>query len=324
MNADAAVLNIDETRKELEGFRSYYQKEIEPWMTDQRDKQSKARRFALIVGGLGLVGLPIAIWLFFFLLGWETWAIIVVALYAIAVGGLALWPLIQLQGEIKAFLVGKVCKYFGFDFNEAATGSGFDQFENSGLLPSYDRRKLEDEIRGEHSGIPFDLVECRLEDRQTDSKGRTRYVEIYHGILFRFNFPKEFSGQTLVTKDSGRIGNFFKGIRKKGERVKLEDPRFEKQFEVWGTDQIEARYLLTPTFMERVVDLAESMGEKRVELCFNGNRLLISIHVSKDHFEGGGIFTSVTDKRRVEDLINEICKIFDIIDTLKLTLQTKI
>ena len=30
MNADAAVLNIDETRSELEGFRSYYQKEIEP------------------------------------------------------------------------------------------------------------------------------------------------------------------------------------------------------------------------------------------------------------------------------------------------------
>ena len=324
MTVEAAALDIDETRKELEGFRSFYHKEIEPWMTDQQDKQANARRFALFVAIPGLIGLPVVIWIFFFLLGWGTWALIITIGYAVGVGALALWPLMKLQGEIKSFLVSKVCSYFGFDFNEAATGSGFDQFENSGLLPSYDRRKLEDEIRGEHSGVPFDLVECRLEDKQRDSKGRTTYVEIYHGILFRFQFPKDFNGQTLVTKDSGRIGNFFKGIKKKGERVKLEDPRFEKRFEVWGTDQVEARYLLTPTFMERVVDLAESMGEKRVELCFNGNRLLISVHVSKDHFEGGGMFTSVTDNRRIEGLVNEICKIFDIIDSLKLTLQTKI
>ncbi len=324
MSADAAVLNIDETRSELQGFRSFYQKEIEPWMSEQQGKQANARRMAIFVGIPGLIGLPIAIWISFFLLKWETWAFIVVALYVVGVGALAAWPLMKLQGEIKAFLVDKVCNYFGFTFSESASGSGFDQFENSGLLPSYDKRKLEDEIKGEHSGVPFDLVECRLEDKQRDSKGNTRYVEIYHGILFRFNFPKDFNGQTLVTKDSGRIGNFFKGMKKTGERVKLEDPRFEKQFEVWGTDQIEARYLLTPTFMERVVELAASMGEKKVELCFNGNRLLISVHVGKDHFEGGGIFTSVTDRRRVEGLVNEICKIFDIIDSLKLTLQSKI
>ena len=293
-------------------------------MSEQQGRQASARRWALLVSVPGLIGLPIAIWLFFFALDWETLALIIVIGYVVGIGFLAVYPLTKLQGEIKSFLVDKVCGYFGFDFNESALESGFDQFADSGLLPGYDRLKLEDQIKGEYSGVPFDLVECRLEDKQRDNKGNTRYVEIYHGILFRFNFPKDFNGQTLVTKDSGRIGNFFKGIKKKGERVKLEDPRFEKQFEVWGTDQIEARYLLTPTFMERVVDLAKSMDEDRVELCFNGNRLLISIHVSSDHFEGGGIFTSVTDQRRVEELVNEICKIFDIIDTLKLTLQSKI
>jgi hypothetical protein len=324
MNADAAVLAIDETRAELQGFRSYYQKEIEPWMAEQKDKQKGAWRWALMVGIPSLVGFPIAIWLFFFVLSWETWAFIIIALYVVGLGALTIWPLNKLKGEIKSFLVTKVCGFFNFDYSETASGSGFDQFEKSGLLPGYDRRDLEDEIKGEHSGVPFDLVECKLEDERRDSKGRTTYVQIYHGVLFRFNFPKDFEGQTLVVKDSGKIGNFFKGMKKKGERINLEDPRFEKQFEVWGTDQIEARYLLTPTFMERVVELASSMGEKRVELCFNGNRLLVSVHVSKNQFEGGSIFTSVTDKRRVEELVNEICKIFDIIDTLKLTLQSKI
>lgn len=320
----AATLNIDEARKELQGFHAYYEKEIAPWMAEQADRQSTARKWAFIVGGIGLLFLPVMIWIFFFALGWEMWALICVGLYAVGVGALALWKLIELKGDIKEFLLDKVTGFFGFKYSEAVTRTNFEQYEKTGLLPGYDRLKLEDEISGTHDGIDFDLMECRLEKKQRDSKGRTTYVNVYHGVLFRMTFQKEFEGQTLVVKDSGKLGNFFKGIGKTGERVKLEDPRFEKQFEVWGTDQVEARYLLTPTFMERVVALAETMGEKRVELCFNGNRLLISVHVSSDQFEGGGIFTSVTDTKRIETLVAELCRIFDIIETLQLTLKTKI
>jgi len=39
------------------------------------------------------------------------------------------------------------------------------------------------------------------------------------------------------------------------KRVGLVDPVFEKIFEAYGTDQVEARYLLTPTFMQRLVRL---------------------------------------------------------------------
>jgi hypothetical protein len=35
--------------------------------------------------------------------------------------------------------------------------------------------------------------------------------------------------------------------------IRLEDPRFEKEFCVYGEDQVEARYILTPSLMERIL-----------------------------------------------------------------------
>ena len=36
----------------------------------------------------------------------------------------------------------------------------------------------------------------------------------------------------------------------KRQLIKLEDPEFEKLFAVYGDDQIEARYILTPALMQ--------------------------------------------------------------------------
>ena len=44
------------------------------------------------------------------------------------------------------------------------------------------------------------------------------------------------------------------------ETVRLEHQEFEQRYEVSSTDQIEARALLTPAFMERFVELATRSG----------------------------------------------------------------
>ena len=79
---------------------------------------------------------------------------------------------------------------------------------------------------------------------------------------------KSFNGKTIVRKDIGLIGNWFRKTFTSLENVKLEDPTFEKRFEVFSDDQIEARYLLTVTFMERLTQLAETFGGKTIQCCF--------------------------------------------------------
>jgi len=245
----------------------------------------------------------------------------------VATGIAVWWKLDDLQQAVKGFLLLEVCRFFGFKYSESVGDVVFQEFDESGLLPRYDRKDLEDRFYGNLNGVEFDMFESKLEEVKTSTEnGRTTTSskKIYHGVLFRFAFPKRFNGRTLVLKDSGLVGNFFKDFKASGQSIKLEDPRFEKLFEVWGSDQIEARYLLTPTLMERMVELARAINSKRIEFCFMNNLLLVSAHVKKNQFEGGGLFTSVTDKRRVEHLINEICRVFDIVDTLQLTLKTRL
>jgi len=323
------ALNIDYSRPELHGFDDFYQREIEPQMTSRLAHQSTARIKALASGLVGSILTALVGWWVGSKYGFDNpYCFIPVTLLAIVTGAAVWWPLDDLQKAVKGFLLLEVCRFFGFEYSENVGDAEFHEFEDSGLLPPYDRRDLEDRFSGNPNGVGFDMFECTLEQEKTstDNDGRrtTTYKTIYHGVLFRFAFPKQFKGRTLVLKDAGLVGNLFKNLKASGQRITLEDPRFEKLFEVWGSDQIEARYLLTPTFMERMVELASAIDSKRIEFCFMNNMLLVSAHVKKDQFEGGGLFTSVVDKRRVERLVNEICRVFDIVDTLQLTLKTRI
>jgi hypothetical protein len=71
------------------------------------------------------------------------------------------------------------------------------------------------------------------------------------------------------------------------ERVRLEDPVFEKVYEVYGTDQVAARALLNPAFMEKMLKLGERPDfERPLALC-SGRLLQIAMpkRVGRDLFE---------------------------------------
>lgn len=326
--ADAVALNIDRSRPQLQGFDEYYTTEIAGWMAERVDRHRKAKTHCFVIGGIGLLLVtPLLVWAYFAfdIRLHEFWEELPFVLLVVFVGLVVWWaiaPLRKLQGEVKGFLLDKVCGFLGLTYRLKPEDFPFASFDQAGLMPGHHRCKLEDNIAGTHDDVAFDLAECRLERRQRTRRG-TNYVQVYHGVLFRFTFPKRFEGKTLVSRDAGAIGNFFKGMDKE-QRIHLEDPRFEKLFAVYATDQVEARYLLTPALMERIMALAEHIGQKSVEMAFLDDHLLLSIRVTKDQFEGGGMFQSMTDAARIEELLKEICLVYDVIDTLKINIKTRV
>lgn len=132
-----------------------------------------------------------------------------------------------------------------------------------------------------------------------------------------------FNGETTIVSDTDWIGNALEQHRQNGERVRLEDPRFEDRFNVFSTDQIEARYLLTPRFMERIMELTERLNNRRgVALAFVDNRLLITVRIGSAarRFEIGNVFREVRDgKERARNLLAELELVTDVIDSLKLS-----
>ncbi len=230
-------------------------------------------------------------------------------------------PLREARRNANNTLLEKVCGFLTIGYSAGVGDFDYQRFRESGLVPTYDRKYLEDRLRGEHQGSSFDLIEAKLQQRRTttDSKGRTRttYVTVFNGLLIEASSPRSVAGRTVVTSDGGMIGNFFGGIGRKGERVTLESPGFEKHFEVYGSDQVEARVLLTPTMMERLVELRDKLGSTP-RLAFVGDRVLLAVPRSGDQFEAGGIFSSLTDRAHIDEALSELCAIFTILDTLRL------
>ena len=110
----------------------------------------------------------------------------------------------------------------------------------------------------------------------------------------------------------------FYNQKKKMNDVKLEDISFDKRFNVYTKDQIEARYLLTPTFMERLKSLETAFGTKGIKCSFFNNRIMFAIPTKKDLFELGSLFTSLKSNKAVEKFYNELNSIHEMIDHFKL------
>ena len=102
------------------------------------------------------------------------------------------------------------------------------------------------------------------------------------------------------------------------ERVKLEDTKFEKIFEVFSSDQIEARYLLTTAFMERMLRLRDLYDGKVIQFSFKDNKLLIAIKTRQNMFEANSFFRSNLNKKRIDLVFLQFYTVFSIIKLLKL------
>ncbi len=186
-------------------------------------------------------------------------------------------------------------------------------FSVSGLFSTPDRYSSEDMISGRIDKTDFKCSEVLAEERHVsyDSKGRRHeyWSILFKGFLFIADFHKNFSGRTIVVNDS--LFKFGFGAK----RVKLENPEFESRFDTYSTDEIEARYILTPSMMERLIILDKKFYRK-IQLSYVGSSVFIAIPDSKNHFESG-IWKPLT-KEDVEVEFSIICALLDIVNDMNL------
>lgn len=192
-------------------------------------------------------------------------------------------------------------------------GVGEDLFKNSGLFTSPDRYHAEDLIEGCLGKTSFICSEVHAEERKARStKNGVQYYweDIFKGFLFIADFHKDFQGETTVLRDS-----FFK-IKMGASRVKMENPDFEKVFDVFSTNQIEARYLITPSMMERMLKL-DSNFKKGVTISFRNSTILVAIPDSKNRFEAD-VWSSLNDMSILKSDFAVLQSLLEIVDELNL------
>ena len=93
-------------------------------------------------------------------------------------------------------------------------------------------------------------------------------------------------------------------------------------FEAYSQNQIEARYLLTTAFMERMLKLKELYGGTNIQFSFNDDKVLIAINTRENMFEPCSLFKSNLRGKQIYKVFEQFMTIFSVIDILKLNQKT--
>ena len=233
-------------------------------------------------------------------------------------------PIWQYKESIKTKIFPNILNFLGkFTYIVNPKNKYVRQYDFMGFFPIYDKSINEDNIRGEYKSVNIDLFETVLE-RARKSKNGTYYDKVFRGIIIDLTFNKALKGTTIIRKDSGIIGNLFHEKLSNLKDIKLEDPKFNKIFQVYSDDEVEARYVLSVSFMERLKELSEAFGSKVVQCCFYQEKVVFVVPIKKNMFEPGSIYANENFIDDAKSLLEEMDLICKIIDILRLNIKTNI
>lgn len=203
----------------------------------------------------------------------------------------------QVTDALKTRINDTIAQALGLQF--AMSGFSPDCYERAGtfgLLPSHDDETLEDEWSGSLGEQQFRLHEAKLTEERGSGKSR-RTVTVFEGTMMTVTFARRFHGITMVERD-GRHRSLF-GFQKDSieiggvelAHVAMVDPRFEDAFNVWSNDAVEARYLVHPEYIERLIAVEEAYAGKNIRALFHEGELLIVLETG-NLFESGSLEAS--------------------------------
>lgn len=106
------------------------------------------------------------------------------------------------------------------------------------------------------------------------------------------------------------------------KHTELEDVDFEKKYNVKTTDEIEARYLLTPSFMERLKNIQIAFRTNNIKCAFSNDSIILAIATNKNIFEIGNLLTQLDNAQTLDIFFQELTSLLILIEYFKLNEHT--
>jgi len=220
----------------------------------------------------------------------------------------ALWlvlkPILDASHAIKVGINSAIAASYGLAFDaRAEPGGEFQAARTYGLVPSFDRSRFEDLWHGTLEGHAFALYEACLEEERGSGKNRT-YVTVFRGPVIRMGFGRPFRSTTLLQragKHRGWLGLggardhvSFNGHRL--DRVDQVHPAFADVFALYSDDQVEARVLVHPAYVEHLLALESAFDAKELRALFTDGEVVLVLETGA-LFESGGM-SAASDRER--------------------------
>ncbi len=183
------------------------------------------------------------------------------------------------------------------------------------FFDDYDSAVSDNEFFGTHHGLPISIATLRL----TSGSGKQLRVS-FEGLLVEVTLPRGLQATTTVIAATGAFAQLRHWLKASDrQHVVLEDPRFAQVYNVWSTDQIAARALLTPAFMERLLALNGPAAniDGRPLVAARGNRLTLVIpRYGRDHFVAPGFRKAAASRASLIALYDQIAAVLAVADAV--------
>lgn len=197
------------------------------------------------------------------------------------------------------------------------------------ILPNYDRINGSDYISGKYKGVEITYCDLHLErEHRERENGRTTttYRTNFKGPVILVDLGKEIDGYVRIKerktprKEKNFLSDIFNGaaeaigIKTEDDVIEVENVEFNNQFEIKSNNHHMAFYILTPDFMEKIVE-ADAMAEGYTNLLFKKKRVVITINNGVDSFElNKTIYNKAQlekSRQRVRDDFNRVLNMID-------------
>lgn len=218
----------------------------------------------------------------------------------------------------KSFLP-RVLRLFGdFSYSHAPKNAidSHKLFFETAIVPHHNACIVEDHFEGRYKSAFIKFTEIKLMAKSSNLYESEAYVFKGLAILIDIGSKRFFGRTVLCPYRKNLYGELTEhwGLK----RVKLVDPEFEKMFNAFGADQVEARYLLDPMIMERLKDLHSECDTGGLLVSFYDNKVFIMMSSSHNHFEPAPLHISARNEQSILRIKKEIEDVLSIIDRLSL------
>ena len=195
--------------------------------------------------------------------------------YAATTGLLTASKRREFRANFKRQIIENIVKKHGLSYDKDR-GLGLDDF-----FTIYDCRvdewSSEDLIEGDIDGVSVKFSDFYAA-KKVKKKNSTETVVQFQGVLFKADFNKTLSSITQISHVNSRNLAIY------GKKANMDDVRFEEIFDVYTTDQIGARYALSPALMENFTHLCLRL-DAPVNAVFKDNEIFIAVETWRDDFE---------------------------------------
>ncbi len=234
-------------------------------------------------------------------------------------GALWSWVVVPKRSYVKSYkasILPQVARFLGLTRYEMDGIIPIGELLNSGILPSHDVYDSEDYFEGNYKGAQLRFAQVTFKRRESDGK-RTRYVTVFKGLALMIGLPKpKFYGHTILTANHSGIGSWFESKATGLQRADMVDPVFEKKYDVYTSDQVEARYLIDPAMIERINELEKVYVSTGVSMSYQQGSVFALIACNKDYFEPPDITIAATDIDAMLEIKRELGQVLNLVDYL--------